>query len=200
MAGRGRPRAFDRNEALACAMQLFWQRGYQAVSLTDLTAAMGIGAPSFYAAFRSKEALFREAVELYGATEAADDTALERAPTAKAGIEAMLRGLIERMDRNEAAVGCLIMLGGVNCSPENARIDAFLAEHRRATSRALFERFRRGQADGDVRRDANLEALVSFVGNTMAGLSLLARDGVNRRHLDQVVDCTLTAWSVLAEP
>ena len=68
MAARGRPRGFDRDSALRCAMLLFWERGYEATSISDLTAAMGINSPSLYAAFGSKEALFRESIELYGRT------------------------------------------------------------------------------------------------------------------------------------
>ncbi len=70
-AKRGRPRTFDRQVALRRAMEVFWRRGYQGASMTDLTAAMGIGSPSLYAAFGSKEALFREAVDLYNLTEGA---------------------------------------------------------------------------------------------------------------------------------
>src|SRR5687767_835312 len=64
--GRGRPRAFDREEALAQAMRLFWRKGFEATSISDLTAAMGIGSPSLYAAFGSKEALYVEALHHYG--------------------------------------------------------------------------------------------------------------------------------------
>lgn len=69
MAERGRPRNFDRDQALRKAMEVFWSKGYEGASLTDLTAAMGINSPSLYGAFGSKEALFREAVELYRQTD-----------------------------------------------------------------------------------------------------------------------------------
>ena len=65
MAERGRPRNFDRAQALQKAMEVFWSKGYEGASLTDLTEAMGINSPSLYGAFGSKEGLFREAVELY---------------------------------------------------------------------------------------------------------------------------------------
>ncbi|BCJ58121.1 hypothetical protein Jiend_15430 [Micromonospora endophytica] len=69
MAQRGRPRSFDRDVALRRAMEVFWRHGYQGASMTALTAAMGINSPSLYAAFGSKEALFRAAVALYNTTE-----------------------------------------------------------------------------------------------------------------------------------
>lgn len=69
MAERGRPRSFDKEAALDRAMEVFWRLGYEGASMADLTAAMGIASPSLYAAFGSKEALFRLALEHYSATE-----------------------------------------------------------------------------------------------------------------------------------
>ncbi|MFP5296803.1 MAG: TetR/AcrR family transcriptional regulator, partial [Alphaproteobacteria bacterium] len=68
----GRPRSFDRDQALTRAMEVFWAKGYADASMAELTAAMGVSAPSLYAAFGSKEQLFREAVELYQRTQGAD--------------------------------------------------------------------------------------------------------------------------------
>ncbi len=65
---RGRPRGFDRQEALEQATRLFWVKGYEATSIADLTQAMGIGSPSLYAAFGSKEALYAESLQHYAET------------------------------------------------------------------------------------------------------------------------------------
>ena len=67
-SARGRPRGFDRDLALERLMQVFWAKGYEGAQLNDLTAAIGVKPPSFYAAFGSKEAAFREAIDLYIAT------------------------------------------------------------------------------------------------------------------------------------
>ncbi|WP_164125535.1 TetR family transcriptional regulator, partial [Stenotrophomonas maltophilia] len=72
MASRGRPRNFDRDQALERAMRVFWAKGYEGAQLVDLTAAMGINPPSFYAAFGSKQEIFREAIDLYLATAGAN--------------------------------------------------------------------------------------------------------------------------------
>src|SRR5215510_13954006 len=121
MSRTGRPREFDRGEALQRAMELFWAQGYEGTTLADLQKAMGgITAPSFYAAFGSKEALFKEAVELHIQTEGMRAVkALEEGPTARASIEAMLNVAAEVSSQPGKPHGCLIVLGAVNCSPAN---------------------------------------------------------------------------------
>lgn len=199
MVDRGRPRGFDRDAALARAMHLFWERGYEATSLTNLTAIMGINSPSLYAAFGSKEALFREAVELYVATEAAgNQVALAAATTAREAIEAVLRRAVERIARHGEPTGCLIMLGGVNCSPENSAVGDYLAEQRRAARQAIRERLTRGVAEGDVGAHTDIDALASFYASVLKGMSLSARDGAKRDELHRVVDCAMAAWDGLA--
>src|SRR5919198_2416302 len=110
MARTGRPREFDRDEALKRAMEIFWARGYEGTTLADLQKAMGgITAPSFYAAFGSKEDLFREAVELYKENQGAPiGKALAEGATARASIEAMLRASAAHVSGQDHPPGCLI--------------------------------------------------------------------------------------------
>src|SRR5918996_4164529 len=118
MAERGRPRSFDRAAALRRAMEVFWAKGYDGASLSDLTAAMGINSPSLYAAFGSKEGLFREAVALYGATEGTEIwEALPQAPTAREAIERFLRASALSFTRPDRPAGCLVVPGGQRRSP-----------------------------------------------------------------------------------
>ncbi|RYD28556.1 MAG: TetR/AcrR family transcriptional regulator, partial [Verrucomicrobiaceae bacterium] len=88
---RGRPRAFDRTAALDAAMGVFWRKSYTATSMNDLCEAMGIGSPSLYAAFGSKEQLYAEAIRHYNEKSGPIlRDAVESAPTARLGIEAYL--------------------------------------------------------------------------------------------------------------
>ena len=104
MSARGRPRSFDRDAALQAAIKVFWDQGFEGASMAALTEAMGINAPSLYACFGSKEALFQEAVTRYQDEENVRVRALlEQAPTARAAIEAMLRGQAAAARGSEAA-------------------------------------------------------------------------------------------------
>ncbi|MCJ8521776.1 AcrR family transcriptional regulator [Pseudorhizobium tarimense] len=199
MANRGRPRRFDREKALRLATRLFWERGYEGVSLSDLTEAMGIRPPSLYAAFGSKEALFREAVKLYSATEGADEGFAE-AGTAKEAVEAMLHGMARRMVRAGQPAGCFVVLGALNYAPQNDSVARFLSDCRKRSSLVLRERLLRGQVEGDVSRHADVGALTDYYTSVGHGLSLLARDGANERQLMSVVSCAMASWDALASP
>ncbi|GAA5111429.1 TetR/AcrR family transcriptional regulator [Pseudonocardia adelaidensis] len=195
MAERGRPREFDRAAALRLAMESFWEHGYEGTSIGDLTARMGIRPPSLYAAFGSKERLFREAVALYEGMEGEPPLrALREAPTAVAGIEAMLRANVRSYTMAGRPTGCMIVLAATTYTPSTQGIRDFLAEQRRAGTEAVRERLVRGQADGDVPPDADTGALAAYVMSVQFGLSLHARDGATRDQLDAVVDHTLAGW------
>ncbi len=199
MADRGRPRSFDRQEALETAMRLFWERGYEAVSLSDLTKAMRIQPPSLYAAFGSKEALFKEAVGLYAATEGAANEALfAAAATAREAVTALLRGTAARIVRAGEPVGCLVVLGALNCTAQNEGIVEFLRERRRQSASSLRQRLERGRLEGDLRLDADVDALADYYSCVASGLSLLARDGAGPDQLRAVVDLALASWDAVA--
>lgn len=190
---RGRPRAFARDAALAQAMRLFWSKGYEATSIADLTAAMGIGAPSLYAAFGSKEALYIEALEHY--TRSYECLAWARfraAPTAREAIGALLFDSAASLTGCVADIphGCMVALASVDCEEHRA-----LGDHLRLTRAAgleqLTSRLARGVAEGDLPAGLDCHALARFVQTVQAGMSLLARDGVGRAELEAVAELAL---------
>ena len=199
MAKRGRPRSFDRQEALCRARDVFWALGYEGATLTDLQEAMGgISAPSFYAAFGSKEQLFREVVEYYCKSEGAPTIrALTETPTARASIQAMLEAVVEFLCQPGKPRGCMIVLGGINCAQENQGVQNHLREIRLQAQKYIKQRLDRGVTEGDVSAEVDRAALASFYTTVLHGLSIQARDGAPRKALTAAVSCAMAAWDQL---
>lgn len=195
MAERGRPRAFDREIALTRAMEVFWEHGFEGASMSDLTGAMGINSPSLYAAFGGKEALFREAVELYGRTDGGlTARALREEPTARASIEAMLRDNAATYTAADKPHGCMVVLAGSTYTTRNTAIRDFLIEARRSTTEDIRERLERGVADGDLPADTDVDGLAAFYTTVLYGLSIQARDEVPYEQLLRSIDTAMSAW------
>jgi AcrR family transcriptional regulator len=198
---RGRPRGFDRDEALHRAMELFWERGYEGVSLSELQAAMGdITATSFYAAFGSKEKLFREAVELHVCTNGSPPVkALTELPTARASIEGLLRAAVGVFCIPGKPRGCFVVLGATNCTEGNRKIQDYLKSIRLRRPKMIKQRLLRGVADGDLPKGAELDQLTSFYMAVLDGLAMQARDGATREDLLTTVDCAMAAWDAVVQ-
>jgi len=202
MARRGRPRSFDREVALRRAMEVFWALGYEGATLTGLQEAMcGITAPSFYAAFGSKEDLFREAVELYSKTLGVPMMkALAEEPTARASLEALLQAAVEAFCRPGKPRGCLLVLGAINSMPANKSVRDHLRGLRARRQKVIQERLQRGVAEGELPSGLDLGALASFYTTVVDGLAIQARDGASRKVLKFAVRCAMAAWdTVVAE-
>jgi AcrR family transcriptional regulator len=201
MADRGRPRSFDRQAALRRAMEVFWAKGYDGTSLADLTAAMGINPPSIYAAFGSKEGLFREAVDLYSASEGDDIwSGIEQAPTAREAIGTMLHASAENFSRPGKPRGCLIVLGALNADDRNAAVCDTLREQRADNIKQLRQRLERDVAAGTLASGIDTRAIATFYVTIQQGMSIQARDGASRKALLAVADCAMTAWDSLVAP
>ncbi|MEA3177453.1 MAG: hypothetical protein QOI59_976 [Gammaproteobacteria bacterium] len=180
----GRPREFDRQQALERARDAFWRRGYEGTSMSDLVAALGIASARIYAAFGSKEALFREAIALYEAGEGGfADRALAEELTAREAIARMLRDAVEIYTRPGQPQGCMVVSAATNCSAENDAVMAWLAKHRRARTASLIARLRRAVKDGELPAQTDVEMLGDCFAALLHGLSVQARDGVPKRRL-----------------
>ncbi|MBP0495426.1 TetR/AcrR family transcriptional regulator [Pararoseomonas indoligenes] len=193
---RGRPRAFDRNAALERAIRLFWTKGFEATSIADLTQAMGIGAPSLYAAFGSKEALYAEALRHYAETnEGYVWAGFQSAPTARDAVRSLfmdsaaaLTGCVVDIPR-----GCMVTLSAVG-SEGHEELGELVRSARAATLERLSGRFRRAVEEGEVPASTDLHALARFVQTLQSGMSILARDGASRADLEAVADVAMAGW------
>ncbi|MFF4945305.1 TetR/AcrR family transcriptional regulator [Streptomyces rubiginosohelvolus] len=198
MAERGRPRAFDRAVALRGAMEVFWELGYEGTKLTDLTGAMNINSASLYNTFGSKEQLFREAVALYGSTTgSATARALREEPTARAAVEAMLRGNIDIFADTGTPSGCMIVLAAANCAHQNRGVAEHLAGHRRRTVAELEDRLERAITEGELAPETDVRSVADFYATILYGLSIEARDGVPVERLSSTVDRAVGLWDTL---
>lgn len=195
----GRPRSFDREEALGAALRLFRELGYEGTSMADLQKALGgLSPPSIYAAFGSKEALFKEAVSRYKSeTRARITRALADAPSTKAAVDAMLRIAVRGTTEPDEPRGCLLVQGALTCSPSNSDVQQYLREQRLEGHRALMSRLKAGVAAGDVPPQANVSAIASFYTTVIHGISVQAKDGASRASLMSVVDSAMAAWDSL---
>lgn len=198
MTERGRPRSFDRAVALRRAMEVFWAQGYHGTSMSDLIAAMNVNSPSIYAAFGSKEELFREAVALYREAEGGRIwSAMTTAPSARAAIETVLRISAEELTRPGKPRGCLIVLGALHADEANEAVRRELQKHRAESMTMLLQRLKRGVAEGELPSGPDWRAIATFYITVQQGMSIQARDGASRKALLAVADCAMAAWDRL---
>ena len=194
IAQRGRPREFCVEHALATALRVFWSKGYEGTSLSDLTEAMGITRPSLYAAFGNKESLFRKALDLYEREKLEYvGRALEQ-PTARSVAEVLLRGAIDNACRSEEPHGCLGVITSVACGAESQSIREEVLERGKVAKRALIERFERAKTQGDLPSHVDIEALTNLLYAVVQGICVQAGSGATREELDKLVDTGLMMW------
>ena len=190
----GRPREFDVETALSAALRVFWTKGYEGASLTDLTGAMGITRPSLYAAFGNKESLFRKALDLYEREKLAYVGEALKAPTSREVAERLLRGALEMQTKDCEPRGCMRVISSVSCSPEAESIRAELMERRRSSQKALCDRMQRARDEGDLSPDVDVEGLCNYLGAILQGMSVQAGSGATKAQLQSLVETSLAMW------
>jgi AcrR family transcriptional regulator len=190
---RGRPRSFDRDAALDKAMLAFWEHGYEATSIADLTRTLGIGAPSLYAAFGDKRKLFDEVVVVYGGRYG-DFAAVAFAeePTARAAIGRVLHEAAEIYTDPAHPPGCMVISAAVNTTSQEVA-DA-LRERRNANLRMFESRIRADIAAGNLPAGTDARALARYAGAVLQGMSQQSRDGAGREELEAVAELAMRAW------
>lgn len=192
--GRGRPRGFDRDQAVETAMKLFHARGYDAVGVAELGAALGVKPPSFYAAFGSKAGLFRDALERYQRGEAnlfAHALAHEGQDASAETIAAhMLRRAAEIYPSSDGRAGCLVIDGARNSADPEAR--ALTAAAKAQAIAAIVAFLRREFPPAE--RPGLAERLAAFVNIALAGMSAAARDGADRATLQGFAEAAIRAF------
>ena len=190
----GRPRGFDTDEALQRALLVFWERGYECASLTDLTDAMNITRISMYAAFGNKEELFRKALDRYTAGPASYGLRAMQQETAREVATAFLHGSVEATTGAGQPSGCLGVQGSLAAGDAGAPACAMLVEWRRTAQRHLAERFHRAAAEGDLPSRSDATQLACYIMTIAFGIAVQAATGVDPAELHAVADQALRNW------
>jgi AcrR family transcriptional regulator len=192
---RGRPRTFDCAAALDAAMRLFWRHGYEGTSIADLTKATGVTPPTLYAAFGSKEELYREALAHHRKSEGTPSVGVISDETpARAGLESFLREAARVFTDPSKPAGCMISIGSLRCAPENEAARKAAAAFRAKAFDGFSARLKRAQKLGELPAGTDIDALARFYTAMVQGMSIQALDGASRAKLDAMVDVAMDAW------
>ena len=179
-------------------MDLFWAKGFEGASMVDLTNAMGIGAPSLYAAFGSKEELFREAVALYVSTDGSHIwAAVTEADTAYGAIEGFLLETARLFSMPDKPSGCLVVLSALHATDGNQALRTELITKRKEDTGSLADRLAEGIETGEIAAGTDTAALARFYVTVQQGMSIQARDGADRAMLEEIARSALAAWGPL---
>ncbi len=194
---RGRPRNFDLDTALDRALEVFWQHGFQAASLADLTSAMGLSKPSLYAAFGDKESLYLKVLDRYVVLQIEQHTAIFNSePDARQALEKFLRTMAALLADPTPPCGCLIVNGMADCGLASTppAIEQALRKAVQRSEARLHRQFVRAQRDGQLAPQINASDLAAFFTSLLAGLAVLAKSGAKRAKLDAVISAAMSAW------
>jgi AcrR family transcriptional regulator len=190
----GRHREFDLDEALDAALRVFWSKGYEGASYTDLTRAAGIERPALYAAFGNKEALFGKALDRYYEHYLHYMPEALELPTAREVVAHIFYNAVDLNTRYPEHTGCLGINGGLAGSDDAEPVRRMLIDARAAAEARLRDRFERAQSEGDLPRTADPDALTAFVLAVTHGMGVQAKAGFSRDRLTAVADQALAGW------
>jgi len=190
----GRPKAFSEPEALDAAMGVFAAKGFEATSLSDLERATRINRVSLYASFGNKEAVFVKALARYtkaGSLRFLHHLAL---PSARAGVEALLRESVELFSDPHGHGVCFVTQAPLSGKDASTETRHFLAEQRAGIERMLADRLLQAVDDGELGLGTAFVNMARFFATTIVGMALQAQHGATRSDLMRVVDVAMTVW------
>jgi AcrR family transcriptional regulator len=188
----GRPRAFDPDAALDRAMHVFWAKGYEGASLSDLTRAMRINRPSLYAAFGNKEDLFRKVLDRYMNGPVAWFGKALAAPKARDVVEQIFISTARMAENPKIPPGCLLVQGALACGSASARKE--VGARRTAAELALRRRLQRAKREGDLPKNADPAELARYVMTIVRGMAVQSAGGASRDQLRRVAQIAMRAW------
>ena len=190
----GRPRSFDTDKALDRAMHVFWRKGYDGTSLSDLTKAMRINAPSLYAAFGNKAALFGKVIDRYAAGPGRYVPKALEAPTARAVVEQLFEGVVGLQVAKDHPGGCLLVQGAVSAGDKTSWVRKEVMARLAKTESAIRKRLERAKSERDLPKHANPADLARYIMAVLEGIAVAGATGAKRKKLQTIAEVALRAW------
>ena len=195
---RGRPTNFDHEEALEKALQVFWTRGYEGASMSELTEALGINKPSIYASFGNKEELFRKTLARYTSWPAAFVKEAMKEPTARQVVEKFLLRAVDFFSDRSTPNGCMIVQAALTGGQGSSMIQQELIAYRKNLEASFNERFELAKSQGDLPQQVNTKQLAKYIAMIHQGMSVQATSGATREDLLAIVEIALKIWPIRA--
>ena len=192
MATVGRPRSFDKEEALKKAMHVFWEKGYEGTSMADLIESIGMKAPSLYAAFGNKDAIFKEVVQKYLPIVVNGQLAtLNNTSDIVEAVQNTLKECVRLFTSPDNPHTCLIMTAAINASPEHQDHVVSLRAMREDYRNAWVKRFEIAEQERQLTGQLSPQQLADFYVTLIQGMSLRAKDGANKQDLTRTAEIAL---------
>ena len=194
---RGRPKAFNEEQALEKAMLLFWENGYIGTSISDITKALGITAPSLYCSFGDKAALFNQCIDYYLANEACPIVPiLKQAKTTKVAFELFLYDTAKRLVQPDKPMGCMLITTTLGNSKQIQEVQHNIQSKKESYKTLLLQRLQQGIENGDIAPNAPIHEILDFYLTILNGLSIEACDGADLETLNRIIHNAIKAWEI----
>ena len=178
-------------------MMLFWRKGYEGTSLSDLTTKMGIRPASLYAAFGSKESLFLEALSRYRSGVGSGLPRIMReARTSRDAVRQLLEGTATAITRRSQPQGCMVVLSSLRGFVHSSKLDREMQRCRAEDQSAIAARLRQGVIDGELPAQCAPDAMAAFIMSVLQGMSVQARDGASKSVLMEIAGQAMAVWPV----
>lgn len=188
-----RPREFDEEQALDAAMQVFWEKGFEATSLSDLTARMGIQRPSIYSTFGDKKGLFEAALRKYTSSHAAYvRNKLHNNPSVKEAFRGFFENMVAKEYGQHPNWGCFCINSMVELSPHDEKFEILTREHQMYLSVIFQETIDRGLRSGELDPAINAKSLAQTLVISLIGLTVIMKSRPERSFVDNSVKEILT--------
>ena len=194
----GRPKEFDPDTALCAALQVFWKRGYDGASLTDLTEAMGITRPSLYATYGNKEQLFRKVLDRYEESHLCFVDEALADPSVGGAIGKLLDGYAQVLTDPMHPPGCLGVNSAVCGGGESEAIRKELIARRSLSEDTIRERFERAAREGELPPGEDPADWARYVMSVGLGMAVRATSGSCRAELEKGGQLALRALPTTA--